>query len=209
MVVYRVLVPLEEGKSQLTRYVCSVNAKRVIYCISLRLVNMLNTSGKHWAFAGKVYNLPGLNCLQWFENVFDELPRDDQALFCIAIWWLWWEHNQITLGLKETPLNRLVELIVELKEREVHKAIEDGVMATVNQGPSWSPPTRPLVKLNVDAAVPEGFKHCTTGFIVHDDKGVVLMSGAVPIGDCLSVLHAELVSILRVWSWPFKQVSGV
>lgn len=52
-----------------------------------------------------------------------------------------------------------------------------------------------MVKLNVDAVVPKEDGKCTAGFIVRDSKGAVLMSGVVPISDCLSVLHAELLSI--------------
>lgn len=66
---------------------------------------------KALGLGAKVYKLGGLNYLQWFQEVFDVLQKEDQRTFCITVWWLWWEHNQITHGKEDTPVSRLVELI--------------------------------------------------------------------------------------------------
>lgn len=50
--------------------------------------------------------------------------------------------------------------------------------------------------MNVDAAIPEDRSACTAGFLVRDFTGAVMMSGSCPLGGSVSVLQAELVSIL-------------
>lgn len=143
----------------------------------------------------KVYKLGGSNCLHRFQDVFDVLQKDDQRTFCISVWWLWWEHNQITHGKQGTPVSRVVELILEQAKRKNKQAKMGLTKASLKSEFLWKPPAGDFVKMNVDAAVPEDCRPCTAGFIIRDRVGAVLMSGCSPLGGCLSVLHGELVSI--------------
>lgn len=91
-----------------------------------------------------------------------------------------------------------MEYILDHKKRDTKLGNEGGKDGELSPLAVWNPPAGSLVKLNVDAAVPDDCRLCTTAFIVRNGGGEVLMSGAVPIGNCLSVFHAELVSILRL-----------
>ncbi|WCJ18132.1 hypothetical protein M5689_000508 [Euphorbia peplus] len=87
--------------------------------------------------------------------------------------------------------------------RGANKAIEkpfdppNSPNENVNNVLKWTPPPAGIIKLNYDASVRENGGYCAAGFIARNELGEVLMSGVCPVGNCWSVLHAELSAILN------------
>ncbi|WCJ39223.1 Ribonuclease H-like superfamily protein [Euphorbia peplus] len=108
---------------------------------------------------------------------------------------MWFDHNQVRHG--EHPMEDSAII------RGANKAIEkpfnppNSPNEKVNNVLKWTPPPAGYVKLNCDASFRENGDYCAVGFIARNELGEVLMSGACPVGNCWSVLHAELLAILN------------
>ncbi|WCJ39857.1 hypothetical protein M5689_020811 [Euphorbia peplus] len=61
----------------------------------------------------------------------------------------------------------------------------------------WIPPPVDWLKLNCDASFVNNQRPSVVGFVFRDYKGSVLLCGAIPLGMCWSVEHAEILAIVN------------
>ncbi|WCJ39418.1 hypothetical protein M5689_020409 [Euphorbia peplus] len=145
--------------------------------------------------SSKPYKIEDNTPLEWITAVFHELSKSEFSLFSSAIWMMWFNHNQVRHG--EHPMEDSTII------RGANKAIEkpfnppNSPNEKVNNVLKWTPPPAGYVKLNCDASFRENGDYCAVGFIARNELEKVLMSGACPVGNCWSVLHAELLAILN------------
>lgn len=132
-----------------------------------------------------VSKLIGDTCSAWFYEVFQTLSMLEKVTFCTGIWCIWGEHNRRTHGDRGFPVERVTSFI---RQQEAHKPVVPLVPSSSLKPistPSWKPPGRGIVKLKVDATISSSMEICTAGFVLQNDEGEVMMSGAAPIGLCL------------------------
>ncbi|WCJ39879.1 hypothetical protein M5689_020830 [Euphorbia peplus] len=169
-----------EGRSLIHILKQCCNAKRIWKLIDL---------------SSKPYKIEGKTPFEWITAVFYELPKLEFSLFSSVIWMMWFDHNRVGRG--EHPMEDSVII------RGANKAIEksfnppNSPNENVNNVLKWTSPPAGIIKLNCDASVRESGGYCAAGFIGRNELGEVLMSGACPVGNCWSVLHAELLAILN------------
>lgn len=140
--------------------------------------------------------------LHLFHLILETLPEYPDALpkFIMCLWGLWTSRNQLVFAGKHLEASdSILKALCFLRAFQSQNSPASRPPKPIPSSRShWFPPDPGWIMLNTDASYSSagsGF-----GFVLRDQSGKVLKSGAGPL-DCIqSVEHAELLAIWRSYS---------
>ncbi|KAA3481069.1 reverse transcriptase [Gossypium australe] len=128
----------------------------------------------------------------WLTWVFDQFTPYQSRLFCCALWAIWGGRNirihekRISIG-KEI-VNFINNYIAELN------GIENRKLVSTKETRSWSHPPREFIKINFDSAYDGNYNHSTSGIVVRNEEGIVLLSCSEIHQGVVSAFAAEAIA---------------
>ncbi|GMJ05563.1 hypothetical protein HRI_004225500 [Hibiscus trionum] len=135
-------------------------------------------------FAKEVWNLANFtwplslnseSFFDWFCWVFTNNSGAKRIEFLIILWSIWYVRNKLVHeGINQKP----IEVITFARSylRDLERASFVSSVAPVASSAQWTPPSDPVVKVNVDTAFNSDSSLAVSGVVVRDSEGLVLGS---------------------------------
>ncbi|KAF2314500.1 hypothetical protein GH714_027076 [Hevea brasiliensis] len=138
-----------------------------------------------------------LDCAEWFGNVAKSLDSEHLTYFCVMLWLIWRDRNQLAFKRPSRPIPEICQGAQGLVEEFRSPAIlrSSGPLPLVS---SWGPPAAGFVKINSDPSISARLGCTTVGAFCPDRK------------DQLDSHLQELVgSVIKVVIMTFVELSSI
>jgi hypothetical protein len=112
----------------------------------------------------------------------------------VLLFWLWWqERNAVREGEHRRTMSDLAYVVhkISVEYLELHKASDRVPTKQVQQ---WCKPPSGWLKVNADGAFSAGTGDGGWGYVIRDEAGVLIFTGAGRIHHFRDALHAEVVA---------------
>jgi ribonuclease HI len=171
---------------------------------------------KHWNIPNESYfSFTGKD---WLQNLLYKLNTKQRSQTLMLLWRSWHLRNDAVHEKGEETVARSVafllgydKLLNEDNNDQVNKLYHDfskpvtdalchnefSNRATKKDNPSWIPPERDKLKMNVDAGFSSSTGEATAGFAVLDHHGSMVLAGSTILPNCKNAEEAEA---LAVWT---------
>ena len=119
-----------------------------------------------------------------------------RAVFLLNNWW--YERNRVREGGKQRTAAEIAALngrqATEIKQLQ---ALTTEAPGHSRQSPRWERPPSGMLKLNVDGAFREADKDGGWGYVIRDESGDVIQSGAGKVSLAINPMHAEPIACME------------
>ncbi|KAL4632406.1 hypothetical protein ACB092_04G048000 [Castanea dentata] len=103
---------------------------------------------------GGAFSMNSFYDLMWKMLMVDKVYVEMVARVVILAWAMWYHRNEVRPGAQRKPRNVLVGWAASyLEEYNFATTTQKNVKPMMERAMTWSPPPRPLFKINVDGAV--------------------------------------------------------
>ncbi|WCJ34268.1 hypothetical protein M5689_015586 [Euphorbia peplus] len=143
----------------------------------------------------KIHKVHGHSFLEWLDHCWQIGSKQEFRVLCAFIWMIWFDHYRRIHGEKDLTNLEIVQgtrNATSIDSTPHHHCSEIAPLPI-----TWIPPPLGSLKLNCDAAFNPNSGKYGAGFILRNEVGGIVFSGACPLGNCWSVLHAEILALLN------------
>ena len=171
-----------------------------------------NFAQECWQFMGLSFDMREVeNASDW---LLEKLASEsDEKLIKIAevLYGIWFARNKKSF--EERTLSPAVTMTWSRKQvddwteaNRKSSTISSHSQAAQTQSTRWNPPNEGSFKINVDAAVKEGYNSFTVGMVLRNNLGHFLAGRVKKFAGTVTVMEAEMVGITEALSW-LQQIS--
>ncbi|XP_016713306.1 uncharacterized protein [Gossypium hirsutum] len=141
-----------------------------------------------------IFNIDDIRA--WFDFVFKHGSNYTCKVIAITIWAIWHARNkQVMEGKQQTAQD--IRIIVASLVRELDEINRKLPDQRETMKTHWKPPQDPNVKVNFDAVFKPQIQQSCSGFVIRNEIGLILGSGAVKNDYISYSFSAEAIACIQ------------
>jgi ribonuclease HI len=170
----------------------------------------------------KYWDIPNVSSFyftgkDWLQNLLYKLNKRQRSQTLMLLWRCWHLRNDIVHDKGGETVARSVAFLLGYdkflnedhdhnnnSDHDLSTSLTDAICSnemsnrtTKKDTPSWSPPERDKLKMNVDAGFSAATGEATAGFAIRDHRGSLVLAGSTILQSCKNAEEAEA---LAVWT---------